>query len=474
MTGRTVPFGPSAAALAATLLAGCSPPQHTAAGPAPAAPATPVADAGPPAPEPSAGDAPSAGSEPPAADRTAAAERAPAPSPAAGAVVPLDLAPVLARVLAAYPAVRRDPAAHRFEVLVTCLDEGGAGPAIRQGRYRVDADYVYPASAIKLFVTAATLAWLSEVRAEVPALGWDSPVARCTGSGRCTPIEDPTNRRPPHAGVATVGHLVRRVHLVSDNVAYNLLYDLVGHERLHRWAWDRGLASLRVQHRMFSWAPAQVQRSTPAMAVGDGTARVFVPARRSELALPPLPFADVRLGRAYIDPRTRARVDEPMDFTAKNYASLEDHHRLLLGVVRPDLRGVAALRVPDLGIDDDLRRRLVEAMTEDPNRSVDPAYPPPHRGAVAFKPMLPGVARVVPAGRVTYTNKAGRAYGFHVENAAIRVGDRTAVVTAAIYGNADGVLNDDRYDYDRLTRPLLADLGEAVARACLVETAPSG
>lgn len=384
-----------------------------------------------------------------------------------------DMAPLLDRVRQRHPKLAASPETYRFEMLLTCIDEDDGVPHVAQGRFRTDTEYVYPASAIKLFVTAAALAFVSKARRGVPGLDWDAPLARCTASGACTFVEDPSNRLPPHAGIATIGHLVRRVHLVSDNVAYNTLYDVVGHEELHRWAWDAGLASLRVHHRMFSWAPAEVQRTTPAFRIGTPPHVVAIPRRTSDLDLPPLPFASTAVGTAHVDPRTRRRVAAPMDFSTKNYASLEDHHRLILSLVRPDLRAASSLGLIDPGIDDDLRERLVAAMTEDPNASADPAYPPPHRGKTAFKPLLPGIVRVVPESEIAYANKAGRAYGFHVENAVIRYRARTAAVTVSVYGNEDGVVNDDRYDYDTVTRPVLATVGEAVAATCLASAAPA-
>ena len=37
-------------------------------------------------------------------------------------------------------------------------------------------------------------------------------------------------------------------------------------------------------------------------------------------------------------------------------------------------------------------------------------------------------------------------------------------LAATLYTNPDGVLNDDRYEYQEVALPFLADLAEAVAR----------
>jgi hypothetical protein len=39
------------------------------------------------------------------------------------------------------------------------------------------------------------------------------------------------------------------------------------------------------------------------------------------------------------------------------------------------------------------------------------------------------------------------------------------LLSANLYANADGVLNDDRYEYDTVSRPFLAALGRAALAA---------
>jgi hypothetical protein len=46
--------------------------------------------------------------------------------------------------------------------------------------------------------------------------------------------------------------------------------------------------------------------------------------------------------------------------------------------------------------------------------------------------------------------------------------EREFFMTVAMYVNSDGVLNDDRYEYETIGLPLMADLGEAAARRLLL------
>jgi hypothetical protein len=112
-------------------------------------------------------------------------------------------------------------------------------------------------------------------------------------------------------------------------------------------------------------------------------------------------------------------------------------------------------------------------MTQYPRESTDPCYPVEDYPDAYSKFLLPGIRRVLPSTtsgeRIEITGKIGRAYGFSVENAYVRHPGtgRAVFVTAAIYTNADGVLNDDLYEYGAVADPFFADLGELVARRWL-------
>jgi hypothetical protein len=61
-------------------------------------------------------------------------------------------------------------------------------------------------------------------------------------------------------------------------------------------------------------------------------------------------------------------------------------------------------------------------------------------------------------------NKVGDAYGHLLDVACFedRLHGVEFLLSAVVYVNSDGVLNDDRYDYDSLGLPLLAEIGRRV------------
>lgn len=358
-------------------------------------------------------------------------------------------------------AVAAEAPRRRLQILLTPIAPGERTPVTH--RYRVGVEYVFTASAIKTFASVLALRRLQAL----DGVDLDTPVGYCRHRpGRAldaecpdTPTLDDTHRTD---GRASLGHELRKMHLVSNNRSFNHLYDFVGHERLHRDAWALGFESLRLRHRMGQ--DHTLGRDTPPMRFFPANEEPrTLSGQRSPLELAPTEAPGVEVGRAYIG-RGKVRIDAPRDFSRKNHVSLEDLHRLTLSIARPELDGAVKL-----GLDPAHRRALLDAMTVDPLASDDPNFERARFSGKRYKLLWRGLERVVPRGTLRYVNKAGRAYGFHVESAYVEHTEsgRAFVLTCAIYVDDDGVVGDDAYLYDEISRPFYLHLGEALGRALL-------
>lgn len=361
------------------------------------------------------------------------------------------------RAAGGFEAVLRDPSGHRLQILVSevVTGPGGARALVRHG-YRVGAEYIYPASAIKTFASVAAMRSLAATR---PAVDLDTPLVLC-GARRCGGSRDRSNRE---GGKRTLGHEIRKMQIVSDNGAFNRLYDYVGHREINAQLAAMGFSTVRIVHRLSTNESLAGHRRTPRMQLRPGRQIVEVPARDSEaLPLPP-PEPGLEVGLAHIGPDD-AVVAAPMDFTGRNAAPLCALQQLSVALVAPELGTV------ELGLGAAHREALLAAMTIDPLASKNPRFTDPSQGVDRFKPLLPGIARVLPRAQIRYVNKAGKAYGFHIENAYIEdiSSGRAFFVSAAIYADHDGTVGDDRYDYAEVSAPFFAELGELLARALLV------
>lgn len=375
----------------------------------------------------------------------------------AAAVTPAPDSDLIERLLRAdearFGAVLDNAAAHRLQILYTQIDRDEANrPHFTTHAFRAGAEYFYPASTVKLAGAVLALEKLNGIDGVTAdtAMRIDSAAA-----GQVAVIDDlssPTGR-------PSVGHYLHKLFLVSDNDAYNRLYEFVGQEPMNRGLWRRGLRDSRLTHRLsMALTAAQNRCTNPVTFVGDDD-RVLheqpLVCHDEVIAAP----APIPVGVAHF--ADGERVDEPMDFAGKNAMSLADLQGLLRRVIFPGAFPEEQ-RFDLTAADYD---RLYRAMSMLPRESQHPRYADGERyydGYVKF--FLYGDRKTRIPDDVRLFNKVGFAYGFLTDNA--YVVDRAAgveyLLTATIYVNANGVLNDGDYESDEVGFPFLADLGRAV------------
>lgn len=358
-----------------------------------------------------------------------------------------------------------DPARFRLQILVTEVRPPGEEPRLVRHGYRVDAEYFYPASAIKLFGALAALEELNALRrAGHPALDEASAIVyHPLFDDEVLERKDPSNAA---TGAITLAHEIRKLFLVSDNRAYNRCYEFAGQRALNERMWAAGFPSLRASHRLSEFRSVDDNQRTPYIGIETGVEQIVISERDSELDLELDEMPGLLVGSAHI--RGEERVDAPMDFRHKQRVSLADLHAasLRLAGLAPPPDGARALELTPAQL-----VLVTEAMTLLPRESENPTYDPAEYPDDWVKYLLPGIARVVPPERIRIANKVGRAYGFSTENALVRVeGEQRAfAVTAVIYTNANETVNDGEYEYESVADPFFADLGELLARRLLVE-----
>ena len=353
-----------------------------------------------------------------------------------------------------------DAEARRIQIVASEIVDGPSDrPVLRRHGFRINAEYFYPASTVE---TCAAVAALQEIERRGPAITTDTPLVFHPRFDDEPSVDraDPTNLE---GGAITVGHEIRKLAIVSDDRAFNRLYDLVGHAEINRRMWAAGLSSVAIHHRLSQRRTAEESRMTPYIELIGPSGVLTIPARTSRLSIPALDesaVAGLRVGHSFMG--AEGRVEEPMDFRTKNRITILDLQDLLCMLVRPDVD----LGKPGFELTDPHRAFLVEAMRLSPGASENPTFDAEAYPAVTYKPLLPGLARAVPLNGLDVYSKIGAAYGFTTDNAYVveRATGRAFFVTATIYTNPNGVLNDDDDEYDAVADPFFADLGEVLAR----------
>lgn len=363
------------------------------------------------------------------------------------------------------------PDRYKLQVLITELIPNVSGAMeIDSTSHRLGAEYIYPASTIKLCSAIGALERLAEMRDRGAAISRQTPmVIHPLFADSVIEDHDDSNLGGNLAGGAppgsiTIDHCVRKIGLVSDNPAHNFLYEFLGHRGINERMWAYGLTSIRIRHRLSQHRTPIENMMTAQVDFQTSKGVLTVPTRTSTLEIPPESAATPGLNIGHAQMINGRVVDGAMSFATKNHAGLSDLQKLLLLIVRPEIMFADVPRRPRL--DDSDRSALLQSLRQYPADSLSPRYAREQYPDAYGKFLLPGLVRVRPKQEWVMHNKCGQAFGFTLDNAHIRHGPtgRECAVAASIYTNDSGVMNIDGYDYQRDAFPFFADLGETIGR----------
>jgi hypothetical protein len=356
------------------------------------------------------------------------------------------------------------PEAYRLQMLYTRIRRDAAGqPHFRSYSYRLKPrDYFYPASAVKLAAAALALEKLRRLSRQVPGLSPESVMLTDSAFAGQTPAGRDSSSA---SGRPTLANYVRKALLVSDNDAFNRLYELVGPAELNAGLARLGLRHSRLLHRLAVGDQEPGSRHTNPVSFYADTAVTRLlyqqPAGFFNGSWPRLRLRGEGIGNSYV--QGTQVVPGSLDFSQKNAFSLPDLQQLLRVVLFPE--SVPPTQRLQLAPED--YALLRQALSQAPRESAYPRYDPAHYPDTYAKFLLGGggLAPLPPGVRVF--NKIGQAYGFLIDNAYVQDAANGVefLLSAVLYVNADGVLNDDKYEYDTIGLPFLRDLGRRVYEA---------
>jgi hypothetical protein len=164
------------------------------------------------------------------------------------------------------------------------------------------------------------------------------------------------------------------------------------------------------------------------------------------------------LGRGYY--ANGILVNKTMDFSTKNRISLYDLHSMLLELILPGQ--LPASR--QFAISDEDRAFVLKYMSSFPRESIYPSYDSVNYPDAGSKFIFFGGEKGNKSPGLRIFNKSGQAYGQLVDAAYVVDHDKQIefMVSAAIYCNADGIINDDVYEYESIGLPFMKNLEKAL------------
>ncbi|MEO7309183.1 MAG: serine hydrolase [Chitinophagaceae bacterium] len=349
----------------------------------------------------------------------------------------------------------------RLQIIFTQIDRDEKNrPHFTSHFFHVTDQYFYPASTVKLPTAVLALEKLNNLKLK----GVDARTTMLTDSawsGQSTVYNDPTSA----TGKPSVEQYIKKILLVSDNDAFNRLYEFIGQAPLNDRLHQLGFKDAQILHRLSIPLTQEQNRHTNPVRFIDANGNLIFtqPMKYSDMVYQPR--YDVA-GRGYMEAgkdyyKGDVLVEKPMDFSKKNRVRLPYLHQMLQWVMFPESqsgKGKLNLSAKDYSF-------LHKYMSMLPTESKYPNYPGPDYWPAYCKFMMMGSQKGDwPNNNIRIFNKVGDAYGFLIDVAYIVDFESKTefMVSCSMLCNSDGIFNDDKYDYETIGFPFMKNLGEVL------------
>lgn len=347
-----------------------------------------------------------------------------------------------------------DHSRYRYQLIYTSIDRNVRNrPVFTDYSFGVDTSlYFNPASTVKMPLAFLALEKIN--RLKIKGLTKDTPMLTDSGwSGQTTVVTDSTSR----TGLPSIAHYIRKIFLVSDNDAYNRLYEFLGQEYINTRLREMGYTDARITRRFTRMTADENRHTNPIRFVENGKLIYSQPAAMSNFQFD---FSRQQLiGTAHYD-RDDKLVQSPMDFTTHNNMPLPYLKEMLKSVLFPD--AVPEKQRFELTVDD--YRFLYDYMSRLPSESSFPAYDTKEFFDSYTKFFFFRAGKDSIPSHIRSFNKAGWSYGFLTDVCYIIDLENNIefMLAGNIYVNDDGVLNDDKYEYEDKGYPFLKEVGQII------------
>lgn len=354
-----------------------------------------------------------------------------------------------------YASLLSDPGQYRIQILYTQINRDKNNiPHFKEYSYRLNPnEYFYPASTVKFPLSVLALEKLNDIKItglnKASTAIYDSVTAR-----------QETIYNNPYAidGRQTIEQAIKEVLVVSDNNAANRLYEFLGQEYIHSQLANKGYPEVYIRNRLELGRTPVENRQTQSVQFYDANNKLIYtqPAQNNTGKLP---YYNVLIGNGYFNSQD-SLINAPLNFSEKNRISLSDLHHIMQSVIFPDQMP----KKQRFNLSSDDRKFLLQWMHTTPTQSSYPTYDSSEYYPAYAKFIMLGSEKGPIPSNIKIFSKAGDAYGFLLDNTYIIDTDAKVefMLSAVIYVNADGILNDNTYDYRTIGLPFMKNLGNTI------------
>ncbi|MEO7312573.1 MAG: serine hydrolase [Chitinophagaceae bacterium] len=356
-----------------------------------------------------------------------------------------------------FSVVLNHPACKEVQVLYTQIDrDKNNQPHFTVYSYRLDdTHYFYPASTVKL---PAAIFALEKINAlQIPGLCRLSSMQIDSVRKEQKPV---TEDQSATNGQASVGNYIKKILLVSDNDAFNRLFEFIGRGEINQKIQHYGLTNTRILNRLAIRDGGENARHTNPVSFYNNGKLVYKQPAQYDPKDYPLTLTNTIMGKAYLDSNDQ-RVNNPFDFSNRNAYALTDQQELMKRLIFPEAfspKRRFLLTTEDYDF-------LYQYMSKYPTESFDPKYDTGEYFPAYGKFLFYGQERYAPINsNIRIFNKIGDSYGFLIDNMYF-VDYKNKVeffLAAVVQSNDDEIYNNDHYEYRSVCYPFMKNLGQII------------
>ncbi|MFM7015143.1 MAG: serine hydrolase [Bacteroidota bacterium] len=312
--------------------------------------------------------------------------------------------------------------------------------------------YFYPASGVKLPIVMLAMEWLNEHKSHKVFIDTDFELK---SDYTCHSFKSNDNNVEEKLSIE---NCIKKILLVSDNNSYNALFDLMGREYIHRKLQEKGFFKTRIV-KSFSGCPDSLLNFKPAVQFfNDKKMMVYQePELLYNSTIERLPFDCVIGDSVMIDSITTLAGGK--DFSKSNYMPLDEAMKMLVDLVHPGKNNCWRMTEKQ-------RKFIMYWMSRYPRESKMNLYADTSKYFDAYKKyfVYGKEANLSADNAFRIYNVVGLAYGFATDIAYMQSNKskKGIFIAATTYSNNDGVINDNRYDYETIGFPFLKYLGKSI------------
>lgn len=335
----------------------------------------------------------------------------------------------------------------RLQIIYTKIVHTKNGQSsFHEYRFNVnDSLYFYPASTVKMPAAFLALEKLNELN--------NPTINKYTTVKTRTYITSPAT----DTNTSTIANYIKQVFLVSDNDAFNHLYEFLGQGYIQQKLKEKGYTDAEIRHHLQIFLTPEQNRETDTVSFYDASGNLTyqqLPQYNSHN------FTERKslVGIGYY--KDTQLIRQPFDFSLKNRIYLEDLHHILQSVLFPE----SVTPLQRFNLTDDDYRFLYKWMSSYPHESKSPKYDSAKYWDAYAKFLFYGEEKSPVNKNIRIFNKVGDAYGFLTDVAYVidKENNIEFMLGATLLCNEKRIFNNDDYQYETIGLPFLKNLGELI------------